>query len=75
VLLEPNPGSAPMPTISMDFITKLPRAQGKDFIFIVVDRLTKFAHFFAISTDFSATQVAELLQEQHIYEYFLARVI
>jgi hypothetical protein len=26
----------------------------------VVDRLTKFAHFFSIATDFSATQVAEL---------------
>jgi hypothetical protein len=47
-------------SISMDFITGLPRAQGKDCIFMVVDRLTKFAHFFPISTDFSAAQVAEL---------------
>jgi hypothetical protein len=47
-------------SISMYFITGLPRAQGKDFIFVVVDRLTKFAHFFPIATDFSATQVAEL---------------
>ena len=41
-------------SISMDFITRLPKTQGKDCIFIVVDRLTKFAHFFAIATDFSA---------------------
>jgi hypothetical protein len=44
----------------MDFITGLPRVQGKDCIYVVVDRLTKFAHFFAIPLDYSATQVAEL---------------
>jgi hypothetical protein len=47
-------------SVSMDFITGLPKAQGKDCIFVVVDRLTKFAHFFAISMDFSASQVADL---------------
>jgi hypothetical protein len=47
-------------SISMDFITGLPRAQGKDCIFMVVDRLAKFAHFFPIATDFNAAQVAEL---------------
>jgi hypothetical protein len=46
--------------ISMDFITRFPKAQGKDFIFVMVDRLTKFAHFFAIATHYSATQVADL---------------
>jgi hypothetical protein len=46
--------------ISMDFITDLPRAQGKDCIFVVVDKLKKFAHFFSIAIDFSAAQVAEL---------------
>jgi len=44
----------------MDFITELPKAQRKDCIFMVVDGLTKFAHFFPIATDFSAAQVAEL---------------
>jgi hypothetical protein len=47
-------------SISMDFITGLPKTQGKDCIFVVVDRLTNFAHFFAIATDFNAAQVAEL---------------
>jgi hypothetical protein len=42
-------------SISMDFITGLQRMQGKDFIFIVVDRLMKFAHFFSIATNFNAT--------------------
>jgi hypothetical protein len=44
----------------MDFITGLPKAQGKDCIFVVVDRLTKFLHFFMIPTDYNAVQVAEL---------------
>jgi hypothetical protein len=44
----------------MYFITGLLEAQRKDCIFVVVDHLTKFAHFFAISMDFSASQVAYL---------------
>lgn len=44
----------------MDFITGLPRAQGKDSIYVVVDRLTKCAHFFAITGSFTAAQVAEV---------------
>jgi hypothetical protein len=42
-------------SISMDFITGLPRVQGKDCIYVVVDRLTKFSHFFAIPLDYSVT--------------------
>jgi hypothetical protein len=49
----------------MDFITGLPRVQGKDYIFVVVDRLTKFAHFFAIPTDYKAIQVAELFSGRY----------
>jgi hypothetical protein len=60
-LLQPLPISEhKWESISMGLITGLPKMQGKDCIFVVVDRLTKFAHFFAIATDFSATQVAEL---------------
>jgi hypothetical protein len=44
----------------MDFITGLPCVQGRDCIFVVVDRLTKFSHFFAIPTEYKAIQVAEL---------------
>ena len=47
-------------SISMDFITGLPKVQGRDCLYVVVDRLTKFAHFFSISSDYFATQVAEL---------------
>ena len=44
----------------MDFITGLPKVLGKDCIFVVVDRLTKFAHSFVVSTTFIVAQVVEL---------------
>ena len=44
----------------MDFITGLPMAQGRDCLYMVVYRLTKFTHFFDISSDYSAAQVAKL---------------
>jgi hypothetical protein len=60
-LLQPLPiPDQKWESISMDFITGLPRVQGKDCIYVVVDTLTKFAHFYAIPSDYSATQVAEL---------------
>lgn len=34
--------------------------QAKDFIYVVLDRLTKFAYFFAIVTTYIASQVANL---------------
>jgi hypothetical protein len=45
----------------MDFITSLPQVQGKDCIFVVVERLTKFDHLFFISTNYNASQVEKLL--------------
>ncbi|GKE08123.1 putative reverse transcriptase domain-containing protein [Tanacetum coccineum] len=40
--------------ITMDFITKLPRtSNGHDSIWVIVDRLTKSAHFLAVRGDFN----------------------
>ncbi|GKC96933.1 putative reverse transcriptase domain-containing protein [Tanacetum coccineum] len=45
----------------MDFITKLPRTKsGHDTIWLVVDRLTKSAHFLAIREDYSMEKLARL---------------
>jgi hypothetical protein len=41
-------------SISMDFIIGLPKVQGKDCIYVVVDRLTKFSHFYDIPTKYNA---------------------
>ena len=41
----------------MDFITGLPRSEGKSVIMVVVDRITKYAHFCALSHPFKASIV------------------
>jgi transposase InsO family protein len=47
--------------IAMDFIVGLPRTQsGYDSIWVIVDRLTKVAHFIPIKTTYSGLQLAEL---------------
>ena len=46
--------------ISMDFITGLPKSKGKDAIMVVVDRLTKYAHFYGIQSEYKASQVAKV---------------
>ena len=48
-------------SISMEFITGLPKIQGKDCIFLVVDRLTKYANLFTVASTFSEIQVSSLL--------------
>jgi hypothetical protein len=47
--------------IAMDFIVGLPRTKtGYDSIWIIVDRLTKVAHFIPVKTTYSRPQLAEL---------------
>ena len=47
--------------ISMDFIVGLPRTQaGYDSIWVIVDRLTKVAHFILVKTTHSSARLAEL---------------
>ncbi|WVZ81007.1 hypothetical protein U9M48_028434, partial [Paspalum notatum var. saurae] len=47
--------------ITMDFIVGLPRTQkGYNSIWVVVDRLTKVAHFIPINTTYSVAKLAEL---------------
>jgi hypothetical protein len=47
--------------IAMDFIVGLPRTQlGYDSIWVIVDRLTKVAHFIPVKTTYSKPQLAEM---------------
>jgi hypothetical protein len=47
--------------IAMDFIVGLPRTQsGYDSILVIIDRLTKVAHFIPVKTTYSGPQLAEL---------------
>jgi hypothetical protein len=47
--------------IRMDFIVGLPRTQaGYDLIWVIVDRLTKVAHFIPVKTTYSSVKLAEL---------------
>jgi hypothetical protein len=49
--------------VSMDFITGLPKSEGKSVIMVIVDRLTKYAHFCALSHPFKASTVATAFME------------
>ena len=50
--------------ISMDFITGLPKSEGKSVIMVVVDRLTKYAHFCVLSHPFKASTVATTFMDR-----------
>jgi hypothetical protein len=58
--------SLPIPTwkwedISMDFIVGLPRtAKGYDSIWVIIDRLTKIAHFLPVKVKYPVIAYAEL---------------
>ena len=49
----------------MDFIVGVPRtSKGYDSIWVIVDRLTKSAHFLSVDTRYSAKKYAKLYFDQ-----------
>jgi hypothetical protein len=47
--------------VGMDFIVGLPRTQsGYDSIWVIIDRLTKVAHFIPVKTTYAGAKLAEL---------------
>lgn len=48
----------------MDFIEGLPKSKGKSVIWVVVDRLTKDAHFLGLSHPYTASSLAQVFFDQ-----------
>jgi hypothetical protein len=44
----------------MDFMEGLPSSQGKSVIYVMVDRLSKYAHFVPLKHPYSTTIVAHV---------------
>ena len=60
-LLQPREiPTKPWESISMDFVTDLPESNGYDAIWVVVDRLTKMAHFIPCRKDMDTKQFIQL---------------
>jgi hypothetical protein len=62
--------------ISMDFVVGLPLIlRKKDSIWVIVDRLTKTAHFIAVHTTYSLQQCAELYMDQIVRLHGILKTI
>ena len=62
--------------ISMDFIVGLPNTSQKhDSIQVIVDRLTKTAHFIPVNTTYSAKRYAEIYLDQIIRLHGVPKMI
>jgi hypothetical protein len=49
--------------ISMDFIVGLPKSGNKEFIMVVFDHISKYAHFYAMQHPFTTSTVAQVFMD------------
>lgn len=59
----------------MDLVDGLPNFADKDVIYVVVDRLTKYAHLVALKHPYTAARVAQAVTENVFMLYRLPLVI
>lgn len=59
----------------MDFIKKLPTSNRKNSILVIVDRLSKSAHFVALAHPYAAKAVAEKFIENVVKLHDMSRSI
>jgi len=59
----------------MDFITALPTSNGKDALWVIIDRLTKMEHFVACHGTMNPKDLADHFLRQIIRPYGLASSI
>lgn len=64
--------SLPMPEwkwdmITMDFVTGLPMCEEKDSVWVIVDRLTKWAHFVPMNKKDGTEKLAEIYVQQIVH--------
>jgi uncharacterized membrane protein len=55
---------APWTSISMDFITELPKSNGHTSIWVIVDRFSKMAHFIALKEPARAKELARIFVKE-----------
>jgi hypothetical protein len=62
--------------IGMDFITGLPRTQkGNDSIWVIIDRLTKVAHFIPVKTTFGGATLSQIYLKEIVRLHGIPRKI
>ena len=61
--------------ISMDFITRLPKSQGFEVIMVIVDKLSKYAHFILLKHPFTAKMIVESFVKEVVYLHEVPKTI
>ena len=75
-LLEPLPTpKGPWESVSMDFITCLPKSEGSGSIIVVVDRFSKYGTFIAAPPDVTADDTAKLFFKNVVKYWGVPHVI
>ncbi|GJV54066.1 putative reverse transcriptase domain-containing protein [Tanacetum coccineum] len=75
LLVQPEIPQWKWENITMDFVTKLPRTTARqDTIWVIVDRLTKFAHFFPMREDNTLEKLTRQYKKKKLYKSISTRL-